>query len=344
MVLAVLGTPSALTYWVEHCVRAICVVLGDVYFVRADSLDTLRKYWAERGERSVVLISDLPKVDVVDLLIKANIPLLIVMENPRDVVGYVMKQRKMDAVSAIRLATQSLCLLSEATRSTQSLVIGSSFHSLPIHDAICKLIAAMQLPIPEDQFDEIAKHICVRIGMNDQSTVFSDLLRLFPASQRPGDYEKAWPAAESALIKGIVDQYSDLVKRKQITKISWAREAFANWDRPGEYLIGPISLVGPRRFIIWGPYLHLPRGSWEALIEIEVAENFTGNILHADIAMGGQVIAGIEADLPQQGCFEFSIEFTCVDPYLPTEVRFELLEGAIEGQLLLRSVRFTKKR
>jgi hypothetical protein len=52
----------------------------------------------------------------------------------------------------------------------------------------------------------------------------------------------------------------------------------------------------------------------------------------------GDILAGVAMPLPAAGVFSFDIPFQVADPFLPAELRFQSLEGAIEGSLRLRSV------
>jgi hypothetical protein len=46
-----------------------------------------------------------------------------------------------------------------------------------------------------------------------------------------------------------------------------------------------VDLIGSAGYIFWGPYLHLPFGTWRASIQFEVAEIFSGNEIEADILL-----------------------------------------------------------
>jgi len=339
MLFAVFGTPSALTYWVEYCARTILSgALDRIHLVRANSIDAMREGISSRNGDPVFLSSDLPETSVTDVVIRSGAPAIIVLEYPEDVVGYLLKERNMNSVAALRLATQSICVLSEFSQSVQVRDIRSSFFDRPLEIALEEICLALGLDLSEERVRRAAGTLLS--GASPNATVLSSVVQHFPSAEAPGAYSHNWLAPDRILIDGIAPQYSPLIRGDKLEKVSWSYSIFANWDYPGEYLVGPIALTGPRRFIICGPYLHLPKGLWRCVVEIEVAENFSGNRLRADIALGGEVLAGIEADLPIEGRYAFEIEFFCHDPYLPAEVRFELLEGAIEGELFLRSVNF----
>ncbi|MGO9418194.1 hypothetical protein [Roseiarcus sp.] len=54
--------------------------------------------------------------------------------------------------------------------------------------------------------------------------------------------------------------------------------------------------------------------------------------------VAGSVLAILKAKLPPQGVYGCEIEFEIRNPSDPVEIRLQLLTGAIEGLLMLRSV------
>lgn len=116
---------------------------------------------------------------------------------------------------------------------------------------------------------------------------------------------------------------------------------FLDWDRPDQFLRGPLDLFGPTRFIIGGPYFHLTVGEWNTEVVIEIAGNLLGNRLGVDV-FSGDILGGVVMPLPNLGVFTFSIPFRVADPFLPVELRVQLLDGVIKGGLALRAAAFEK--
>src|ERR1700710_1521089 len=82
-----------------------------------------------------------------------------------------------------------------------------------------------------------------------------------------------------------------------------------------------VDLLGPARLLIWGPYLHLPKGRWRASMEFEVVGNLSPNQVIADVLVGGE-FAGIGTfDLPERGVFAWSLAFVVADVEKAIEVR-----------------------
>lgn len=103
---------------------------------------------------------------------------------------------------------------------------------------------------------------------------------------------------------------------------------------PDKVFSGPVELLGPARFLAYGPYLHLTSGRWRADIEFEISDNLSGNHLYVD-AYAGDILAVVTTPLPASGSFRLPISFTITDPLEPVQLRFQSLSGSIEGVICL---------
>jgi len=103
-----------------------------------------------------------------------------------------------------------------------------------------------------------------------------------------------------------------------------------------------LSMVGPARCILWGPYIHLPLGTWRARVVIAVRDNFSGNVLQIKVVRALSDYAEANTILHASGVFELDMEFQIDEPIDPLEVTFTLKEGAIEGAFRLVGMSFSK--
>ncbi len=112
-------------------------------------------------------------------------------------------------------------------------------------------------------------------------------------------------------------------------------------DFPDRLTIGPIDLTGPARFIHYGPYFALPRGRWRADLVFEVSGCLSDNQIAIDV-VSGTVLSVIKMKLPPQGVYGCEIPFEIRVASNPVEIRLQLLTGAIEGFLALRSLNLSR--
>jgi hypothetical protein len=147
---------------------------------------------------------------------------------------------------------------------------------------------------------------------------------------------------EAELVATFARDYDVILRKSKVRDVTWPRAIFLKVEPRDAPLDGPVSLLGPARFLTYGPYLHLPAGEWRATVEIEAADCYSENRLSIDVCAAGVVIAAVTTTLPAFGVFACDMQFRLDDPMSPVESRLRLLTGAIEGQLLLRSVRFRR--
>jgi hypothetical protein len=146
---------------------------------------------------------------------------------------------------------------------------------------------------------------------------------------------------EAELLDLLAPQYQPIVLGRKLEKLEWPPFALLRPDFPDRLTVGPIELTGPARFIYYGPYFALPRGRWRADLVLEVSDCFSDNQIAIDV-VSGSVLAAVKARLPVQGVYGCELAFDILAPSNPIEIRMQLLTGAIEGMLMLRSIRLNR--
>ncbi len=343
MLLSVFGTPSALAYGGFNIVRFITqIALGDHGLLRAVFLSELTQAWngMEAAERkTVVFFSDCPEAKLVDLFLATRAPIVVFVDNFDDVATFVSASRSMSIQHSLRLATQVHCALDRIIRHPGSLTFDAACYGLPLRAVVRKLLDFYRFPDVANRTEEIARSL---IGDGPADMTMEDyLLREFPHAKAVGHGVTGLAPEDQKLVIHMARQYEGIAERHSITPIEWPGNLFLDWSAPGEFLTGSIDLVGPARFIICGPYLHLPPGKWLVQVIIELDENFSENRLGVDV-FSGDILHAIAANLPAQGLYAFEMPFETTDPFCPVELRFQTLTGAIEGKLILRQVKFVR--
>lgn len=343
MLLSVFGTPSPLTYSGCAVVRTIAdCAAGSHTFIQAVFLEDVKDAWAKLDRpktEAVVLFSDFPARPLTELVRGARAPCVVFLDEFEEVVHSALERRGMSIAQSLRFATQVACAL-DRLQGDQVLLITPKSCERPIRDLIvnaCEFFGLRETP-------KLADNVLARLGYDGSAPTFGEhFAGTRPRLASDASVDAREDPHDRALIRLVSDQYAGIGTGNIPSQIVWPTELFLEWDRPGAFLKGPIELLGPARFIICGPYLHLPEGSWEARVVIEVAENVSGNRLSVDV-FSGAILYGATMDLPAFGLFEFVLPFSVPDPFIPTELRFQILRGAIEGLLTLKRVSFTRRR
>jgi hypothetical protein len=343
MLLAVLGTPSALTSWAVNlatCLADIC--LGGGHFIAAASRADLASGWSARNGRAVVLHSDSPTRELMALLRQADAPVLLVHEPPGDVVGYVAASRNHDLPLCIRFASQSYATLAAIVDYDCLSHLDARHVAMPVRDAIHRIAGSFFIDLDKPKFEAICARLGLTVAQAGTCPLIDNVMALLPHARRPGSFQAGSSRQDAVFVGDVLGPYADLMRGDEPSTFVWPRSIFPDWDRPGHQLCGAQDLLGPARILVAGHAMHLPFGAWVACVEIGIEDNRSGNAIRADIFAGDECIASVRADLPAEGVFAFDIPFHCVEPFLPMQLRIVLESGAIEGRLLLHHVRFAR--
>jgi hypothetical protein len=337
MLLSVFGTPSALMYGGLNVVRNLVELgIGTHKLVNANSIADLRKTFVEHGlghEARVVFYSDLPDADLCALFIKIRAPTVLFMDAFDDVVTYVSKSRSMNMAESIRLASRSICALEPLIRFDMVLKFNSRAYRTPLKDVVLAIGAFFALALPREEVDRIVSSLIKEDGEPQLSDY---LFRTFPEAASPGTTIQRLATDDRRLVRQLASAYSAIAFGRSFDRMDWPISLYMSNDHPTEPFPGRVELLGPARFIAYGPYLHLTAGQWQAKIVFEVADNHSGNQLYVD-AYAGEILSAVTTQLPAQGTFTFQIGFEISNPLEPVQLRFQILSGAIEGVFTLIS-------
>jgi hypothetical protein len=343
MLLASFGSPSALAYATSNIVRCIGnEVFGAHFYIQATYRDEFKQRWhsVDADQRKcVVFFSDCPHKEVTEMIAQVRAPIVLVVEDFAAIFSYVRRSRNMEFAPAIRFSSQVVCALKQICRSPNIMRISPADYGRSLASFVQSLVSFYGTPCDDAQFSSIM----ATLSPNGSTihTVYDYVSAHFPHF---GDDENDAPLApvQQSALNRLIDAYGPLISGQPLKEAVWPVSLFLKWDVQGAFIEGPIELLGPARFIICGPYLHLPEGSWRMTVQIEVEECLSDNRIGADI-FSERILTAIEAKLPPFGRFSFNLDFNVVNPLAPVEIRVQLLTGAIEGRLSLVDVRLTRQ-
>lgn len=304
---------------------------GACALVVGNTVSDMREGWAASGAgspASTIFTSDSPDDTTVELFSRAGARMIVAVEDFVDAAIYLRAARGMSTPHALRFLTQTLSTLAPALTGGQALLLRSRHADAPLES----LLACLFDFIGRDAIDVAA--VLRRIGAAGEET-----LRGYAQTHFPFREAEPPPADELAVMRALAQSYQPLLSGRAMAAASWPTELFLDWDRPGDFLHGPVDLTGPARFIVCGPYLHLPLGRWRARFLVRIADNWSGNRMSLDI-FSHEVLAGVAADLPAEGLYEFDVGFEVSSAYAPLEARIQIQQGAIEGAFELVAVDF----
>jgi hypothetical protein len=169
----------------------------------------------------------------------------------------------------------------------------------------------------------LALGLCV----DDLATPAPDL----PPPARPAE------AFAASLLEGVAAPLQDWAVGAAHGPLRWPRHSFLDGDPPHDTAPARKELLGPSRSLVFGPYLHLPTGSWEAELRLFFDGRAAGRSFRVDM-ISNDVIGTISVRPAEAGTFLARLLFRHDHPGPPLALRVVLERGAIEGEMGLQSV------
>jgi len=346
MLIPVFGTPSALTVWMVHFANVVLdIIAGDHHYVAAVFLSDVRDLWVQRRGRPVVFHSDVPEQAIVSLFLNSRTPMLLACDDPLDSIGFAMAARTIDFRQAIRFVSQSYSTLADLFCAPKAAIVGPEDMEQTLSDFTSRFLDLFAIPATDLEKRQIVGRMLGDPDWERDETIRRNISRHVPLARPLGEFASSCTETERALAQGILDQYSLVAARKPIESLSWPPGILPDWDLLESGITGLTGfkgLLGRGRILTAGHALHLPRGNWRASTQISVRGNFSGNYIACDVLLGDNSLGGIVARLPEDGTFGFEFEFGIADAFQPAQFRLVLMEGAIEGELRIDSVRFDR--
>lgn len=319
MILLVVSPPSASAQLLVAAAHDVVNGLSEkVEHIHLSTLNVLKDSWQKRASNHVVMFLDRPDADLANMLSRVPLPVVFLAEDPVESARFLMQKHKLAAVEAVRLAASSYASIQR--------VVCSASNLLRLSPEQCrnKAVAARQLQafLAQDEDDD-----------GDQPVVTGGNIAplVLPA---PADNSLALDLLSEALLP-----FRSVVELQPARNMVFPLGMFMTTDVLGELYRGDdITLVGPARILLYGPYLHLPAGRWRIQARFEVTENLSGNVIKFEALCGHDVVAHALGPLPPGGTYVVKIEGDFPEPREPVQLRIGIQEGAIEGRFKLLDV------
>ncbi len=342
--LSIVGTPSPKLHAVLDIVRALVqATIGEHVVVVANSLEALRENLPGRptlNDKPVVFLSDYPQPDVLATFYNLKAPVVICIDDFVTVALFSVVSRGFGGVDAARFATMGLVNVEPTVVAPPplSLFVGDPKAEM-LAGLIGKLAAFYRLPADNGSVEEVLQYL--GFAEEPAATLGDYAARKVAAPDKTAKDGRAALEERSPLDSELIDflapQYDMVAHGQALERLEWPVYALLRPEFPDRMTIGAIDLTGPARHIYFGPYFALPAGAWSVDISFKVQDCYSDNQIAVDV-FATKVLSIIQAKLPPQGVYGCQIQFEIEDPSKPVEIRMQLLTGAIEGVLQLRTI------
>jgi hypothetical protein len=120
--------------------------------------------------------------------------------------------------------------------------------------------------------------------------------------------------------------------------LHWPRTCFLTGFPDHEMAPERVELVGPARSLVYGPYLYLPTGWWEAELRLYFSEEACRRTFNVEMIAEDTIIGSIRLKPTSSGTFQTRMVFHNPRADWPVSLRVVLEHGAIEGRMGLEGV------
>jgi len=328
LAVAVFGVSTPFCYWGFHLVREIVQAIGgSTVCLHVLALQDLREGLGRRGNRSVVITSDLPSSDLAGVILSYGLPVIFFADDPDTVFDWAVESRGLTCADGARFCSRLGSALAPTVSAVRKLFVARSRDLSPA--GIVADVVEFLWPGRSQRLAAQTYEILVESGKIGAGP-----------PPRSGDTTGAREGEQTEL-RTVVAAYCELLLGRPPGEIDWPLPLFTRPD--GRPWRDPIDLAGPARALLYGPYMHLPVGDWTARVEFEIFGALSGVEATTDVRIG-EVVTEKALVLPANGVFAYDLGFDIRDPHQPVEIRLFLRKAAIEGVFLLRSVKVRLRR
>lgn len=341
--ISLIGTPSPILYTTLTVVRALAAVaIGDHEVLYANTIDELGNKLSiipKVRERCLILYSDYPHADVLPAFTAIGSPLVICADDFLTIAHYSVVSRDYGGVDAARFAAMGLVNIEPVISAPPNMCLVVNTLTVRLSELVDSLAHLYGLALDSTDRQRVLDEL-TQAG-NADDTLGGYATRTLPSPEPARAMLERRSPLENELIDLLASHYELIAQGRRLERLEWPPFALLRPDFPDRLTVGSIDLTGPARFIYYGPYFALPRGRWRADLVLEVSHCLSDNQIAIDV-VAGVVLAAIKTKLPAQGAYGCAIQFEMRAPSNPVEIRVQLLTGAIEGLLVLRSVHLTR--
>jgi hypothetical protein len=339
VIVGVFGVPAPATSRGAQVVRAIVAeVYGSCELMTVRTVEEAAGYLSEGKLPNAVIFNEYPDPPLIKLLAEARVPIILFLDSFASTVGALMRGSGLPHTGAMRTATICFSAIDEAIAHAP-LIVRSDIRKNPVEALIGPVARFLNVAVTHGQSQRVSQAIAAETGVPEIHN-----LEDFPPPPDGAGFEpeEQDPPGYSDQLAACYLCYDAVLGGQPIRKAIWPASVFLAADQSGASADQDFDLTGPARFLIYGPYFGLPRGIWLARPVFLLQENFSSNSMTIDVAGSGELLAIGRSDLPCSGRFTTEIQFEVRKPSTTLEIRFQLMQGAIEGKFRLDHISFER--
>jgi hypothetical protein len=331
MIFFCIGFPSRFADWCDAVTtRLVRCALGPTEVISLNSLEELAIAAIRVGPSHLVVCSRQPAGRVAMVLSEAQRRFIAVLDEPRAAVQDLLSRPGYDLVAATRAVASSCASLLSYVSMPGGLVLSAG------RDGHDPLATAMT----------IARHLELSVDPADIAHIVDTLNEsIFPVRSDDDGWWGRLEESERDLINGALGAYVENFGGGNLGKITWERALFFISDEPPAPqpvpATRPVDITGRIRFLVYGPFINLPQGSWAASVVLGLSPEATGIAYIVEIFAGTR-LAHVRVEPENEGVVELNLHFA-IDESVdqPVQIRIHTERPAFDGRLAVGYVTMT---
>ncbi|TIX87010.1 hypothetical protein [Rhizobium sp. P44RR-XXIV] len=347
-ILFAFGMPGVMSSWGVAAVHALArEAFGEYTIITTDTIEDLKQHVQSRSGTHAVLVSQFPEARLSELIVKINVPFLLCLEDPIDAVSYLARATDQRDFGLVRAVSASLACLEPLTSASAGLVLRRN--DIGQRSSIDLLLKKIDEHFSTELTFEQISSALLHVGMGspdgasntgvpklEEAAAAVIVGYLTPKEEVP-ELSESLRELAGKVLRPLQFGHAETAR----PSIFWPRETFLAGDRLGEGLDSSLDLTGGARCLIYGPYLHLPSGRWDAKFLFDVEEDCHGQIFTLEIH-ANELLGRLRVCPQGTGSFETAVPVEVLDPRTPIEIRLMMDSGAIEGRLSAWSIEWLR--
>jgi len=258
-------------------------------------------------------------------LAEANRRFVVALEDPRHAAADLMAQTGADLRAATRAIANSCPLLIRYAEMPGALTIGTR-HAENLRELAGAIADHLQISVSDATLAELAADPMVTELVSAGGST----------AALPQISEPARKTLDGALVP-----YAEYFSGGDMGRFLWTRDLFMTVGDLGCSLTEPLQAAGGVRYLTYGPYIHLPPGSWNAQVVLGFSEEAAGHTFLVD-ACADRQIAATSFQPENAGIYTTEINFSLGEPKgHGLEIRVMVASERARGQLAFGHVVLT---
>jgi hypothetical protein len=339
-----IGLPGRFAEWCEGVLARLAASLGGPVVVKPwPSLDEMLGYRSlgrALDQVGLILIRDAPAQLVIGArqpderlhaaLAETEIPFIVALDDPRVAVADILAKTDVGAAAATRVVANSCPFVMRHKSMPSALTLHANAAGADASGTVSAIARHLRIPVAESQAAEIAESVAQAALTPPQTTgTGSDEIHSLPERSRK-------------MLDGALAAYGEFFAGGNLGQIVWTRDLFSLVGDPAQKPAHLIDVSGGARCLIYGPYIHLSPGSWNARVVLGFSRDAAGHIFLVDACCSDRQLAATSFQPDTAGVQTLELNFSLGEATSQgVEIRVMVLGERAKGQLAFGHVTLT---